>query len=197
MRQSAFVFKATCSSAPFLKGCRLLTFVSLLMLNAESGPAQQPQPSEYQLKAAFLYHFAQFTEWPAPAYSREDSPFVIGVLGEDPFGPALQQTLLGKTLAKHPVTYKLVRSVAEATNSCHMLFVSSSEKKHLPQIITELNSSSVLTVGESDEFIASGGMINFVMQGNKIRFQINNAAAKAAGLQIRSKLLSLALPPPG
>ncbi len=178
--------------------CRaVLRLATVLLLSLESGFAQDSQPSEYQLKAAFLYHFAQFTEWPASAFAREDAPLVIGILGENPFGAALEQTLRGKTLMKHPVSARVLSSVADATNGCHILFVSSSEKKRLPEIISALGKASILTVGESDRFTETGGMINFVRQGNKIRFQINDGAARTAGLQIRSKLLSLAVPSSG
>ncbi len=178
--------------------CRaLLRLAPVLLLSVESGFAQESQPSEYQLKAAFLYHFAQFTEWPAAAFAREDSPLVIGILGENPFGAALEQTLRGKTLLKHPVSSRILSSATEATNGCHILFVSSSEKKRLPEIIAALGKASILTVGEADRFTETGGMINFVRQGNKIRFQINDGAARAVGLQIRSKLLSLAVPSSG
>ena len=159
--------------------------------------AQEFQASEYQLKAAFLYHFAQFTEWPDKAFEKPSSPLVIGVLGDNPFGQLLEQTLRGKTLLQRPVVYRTIRSLDEATNNCHILFISSSEKKRLTEICMALQNRTVLTVSEVEGFLEAGGMIDFVRQGNKIRFQINDSAAKAAGLRIRAKLLSLAVPSPG
>lgn len=157
--------------------------------------AQNAQPSEYQIKAAFLYNFAKFVEWPAQAFARPTSPIIIGVLGENVFGGDLEKTIHGKAINSHPLQFKKIDSVAEATN-CQILFISPSEKNHLPDILEGLRSASVLTVSETDNFTAEGGMINFITEkvGNSrtIHFQINNEAAKKAGLTISSKLLSLA-----
>jgi hypothetical protein len=169
--------------------------VLALRLAVGDGHAQEAQPSEYQIKAAFLYHFAQFVDWPPAAFAQATSPMVIGILGESPFGGDLEQAVRGKSLNNHSLTIKEVRSLADATNTCHILFISSSEKKRLPEIFAGLRGSSVLTVGETDRFTETGGMINFVQQGKKIRFQINEEAAKSAGLKISSKLLSLASRP--
>ena len=119
---------------------------------------------------------------------------VIGVLGENPFHDDLARTIQNKTVDDHPLVVKEFSSLTEATN-CHILFISSSEKPRLQKIITSLKGTSVLTVGEMDKFTENGGMINFVLQGTKIRFQINNDAATGAGLKISSKLLALALHP--
>lgn len=177
---------------------RLRTIPSLtaaLLLAAAEGTPQEAQPSEYQLKAAFIYNFAQFVEWPPAAFAEATSPLVIGVLGESPFGGALEQTVRGKALQAHPLIIKAFRSPAEATNNCHVLFISASEKRRLGEIVAGLRGTSVLTVGETEGFIEAGGMINFIQHGKKIRFQINNQAAKSAGLKVSSKLLSLASQP--
>lgn len=165
-----------------------------LLLGAEDVRAPEAQPTEYQLKAAFLFHFAKFVEWPADAFKETSSPLVIGVLGDSPFGDDLEKTVRGKKLNDHPLAVQAFRSAGEVTN-CHILFISTSERPRMPEIFQGLGRSSVLTVGETERFTESGGMINFVMEGNKIRFQINNVAAKQAGLKISSKLLSLALRP--
>jgi hypothetical protein len=160
------------------------------------GPAQQPQPSEYQLKAAFLFNFARFVEWPKTALATPTTPLVIGILGENPFHEDLERTIGNKTVDSHPVVIQEFRSVTEATN-CHVLFISTVEKKKLPEILQGLKGKNVLTVGEMEDFIESGGMINFRMEGTKIRFQINKEAAGAAGLKISSKLMALATRPGG
>ena len=170
-----------------------LLFGLLALLTAASiGYGQVTQPSEYQLKGAFLYHFAQLVTWPADAFADAGSPMVIAVLGENPFGKQLEESMQGKNINGHPLMVKEVQSLAEVTNGCHVLFVSNSEKKRLTEILAAVNGKSVLTVGETDQFIETGGIINFTMEGTKIRFQINGTAAKAAGLKISSKLLSLA-----
>jgi hypothetical protein len=162
-----------------------------LLLAAAHGRGQTASPSEYQLKAAFLLNFAKFVEWPPAAFAEATSPMVLGILGENPFGDALEQTIRDKAINNRPLVVKEFRSAAEATN-CHILFISASEKARLPGILAALRTASVLTVGETDRFTETGGMINFVRQGNKFRFQINEVPAKSAGLKISSKLLSLA-----
>jgi hypothetical protein len=156
-----------------------------------SGLAQEAAPTEYQIKAAFLYNFAKFVEWPPSAFADAQSPIVIGVLGKNVFDSNLEKIIHGKTVNNRPFLFKEFHTAIEATK-CHILFISASEKEKLPKILASLQGTSVLTVSETDQFIASGGMINFVIEDQKIHFQINDAAAKKAGLKISSKLLSLA-----
>lgn len=154
--------------------------------------AQNSQPTEYQIKAAFIYNFARFVDWPTQAFADASSPFIIGVLGKNNFGSSLAQTIHGKSVHGHPLEFKLVPSLAQATN-CQVLFISTSEKSRVSKIISTLGRASILTVGESDDFIARGGMIDLKIVDDKVRFEINNSAAKGAGLAISSKLLTLAL----
>lgn len=154
--------------------------------------AQDTTPSEYQIKAAFLFNFAKFVAWPPEAFAATNAPLVIGVLGENVFGDNLERTISNKTINNRPLLCKEFRSVADVTN-CQILFISASEKGKFTKILDALRGTSVLTVSESDQFIEAGGMINFVIESNKIRFQINDDAAKKSGLSISSKLLSLAI----
>jgi len=175
--------------------CATFIFALILALPPAAGSARaaDTQPTEYQLKAAYIYHFAQFIDWPASAFPAGDSPLIIGVLGDNPFGADLEHTIQGKVLNNHPLTFQKFASIAEVTNNCHILFISSSEKKRLPEIFTTLKGTSILTVGEeSDHFNENGGMISFVLDGTKIRFQINQTTVEKAGLKISFKLLSLA-----
>ncbi len=174
-----------------LRDTRILGLGLAWLLMASGGSAQDSQPSEYQLKAAFLFNFAKFVEWPPAAFAEPTAPLIIGILGENPFGDVLEETVRGKSLNNHPLAVRTFRSVAESTN-CHVLFISSSEKKRLPEILKGIEGSAVLTVSEIDRFTETGGMINFVSEGNKIRLKINDGAAKTAGLKIGSKLLGLA-----
>lgn len=174
---------------------RIITILFLsfaLLLAVAPGRAQTPQPSEYQLKAAFLFNFAKYIDWPAASFADEKAPFLIGILGDNPFGTALEQTVAGKKINEHPITIQPLRATTEGTN-CHIVFISSSEKKRMPEIIQGLRGNAVLTVSETEKFIEAGGIINFVQEANKIRFQINDEAAKAARLKISSKLLNLAV----
>ena len=118
---------------------------------------------------------------------------VIGILGENPFKDTLEKTVRNKTVEDHPLVVKQFGSAAEASKS-HILFISTSERGQLADLIKALEGSNVLTVGEMEQFNEKGGMINFVMEGTKMRFRINNQAATRAGLKISSKLLNLALP---
>jgi len=155
--------------------------------------AQNSTPTEYQIKAAFIYNFARFTDWPGRAFADANSPMVIGVLGQNVFGDDLALTINGKVIKGHPLQFKQFGSLDEATG-CQVLFISASEKSHFSKIIGRLQDASILTVSEkTDDFISDGGMINLIIMSNKVRFQINNDAAKKAGLTISSKLLSLAV----
>ena len=165
--------------------------VAVILPISRGSIAQESQPSEYQIKAAFIFNFAKFVEWPSTALPKANSPMIIGVLGDNPFRDNLEKTIKNRSVEDHPLVIKRFASAAEATNS-HILFISSSEKGQLVEVIKTLEGSTVLTVGEMDEFNEKGGMINFVMEGTKIRFRINNEAATRAGLKISSKLLSLA-----
>jgi hypothetical protein len=179
-----------------MKHCRSVIILALLPLwlplLGSIERAQETQPTEYQLKAAFLFNFAMFVEWPQRAFAERTSPFVIGVLGENPFRDDLPKTLQSKKIDDHPLVVREIRMPAEATN-CHMLFISASEKKRLPEILQSVKGTSVLTVSEMERFTEEGGMINFVLQGTKVRFQINKETASAAGLRISSKLMNLAV----
>jgi uncharacterized protein DUF4154 len=172
-----------------------LSFIWLPLIGSP-GHSQESRPTEYQIKAAFLFNFAKFVEWPPSAFVGATSPLIIGVLGQNPFHDDLERTVRNKTVDDHPLVIKEFHSPAEATN-CHILFISTSEKKRLHEIMEALKGTTVLTVGETDRFTEDGGMIDFVQQGTKIRFEINNDAAKKAKLKISSKLLNLAWRPEG
>jgi len=166
-----------------------------LLLAAHCGRAQVPQLSEYQIKAAFLYNFGRFVDWPPETFADGKSPFIFGLLGDNPFGNTLNEAFSGKTLNGHPVVVQLFHNLPDAMH-CQILFISNSEKRRLADIIQSLHAASVLTVGENDHFTDAGGMINFITIDNKVRFQINDRAAKAARLKISSKLLGLAVSSP-
>jgi hypothetical protein len=158
--------------------------------------AQETAPSEYQVKAAFLYKFTRFVEWPIEAFPSPSAPFVLGVIGDNPFGPELDRAVKGKDVNGHPFVVKEIKNVTDA-KMCQMLFISSSERRRLPQILSALGTLPVLTVSETDRFLASGGIINLFMDENKVHFEISDATAKRAGLRISSKLLYLARPRSG
>jgi len=147
------------------------------------------EATEYQIKAAMLANFALFVEWPQAAFSTPDSPFVACVLGVDPFGPFLKHEL-GERVGSHPVEIRYLEK-AEAAPECHIVFISRSEEQRLKKVLTSLHNKSALIVSDCsdiDEFCRDGGMIGFVMEGHKVRFDLNADAAAKAGLIIDSKL---------
>ncbi|MBI3667943.1 MAG: YfiR family protein [Acidobacteria bacterium] len=151
----------------------------------------QPAALEYQVKAAFLFNFAKFVEWPAEKLGDGSNPIIVGILGKDPFGSSIDETFRGKTVNGRDV---IVRRISQASDAgrCHILFVASSEKGRLEEILLSVASSSVLTVSEIKQFVERGGMISFTTDENKVRLEINVGAAERAGVKISSKLLKLA-----
>jgi YfiR/HmsC-like len=161
---------------------------ALCLAHGSGVAAQSPAAPEYRLKAVFLFNFAQFVEWPASAFPEPDSPLVIGVLGEDPFGAYLDETVRGETVNDRPLTVRRYRQVEEI-GGCHILFVSRSEQGRLGEILDSLKGRSVLTVSDANGFASRGGMIGFVTEENRIRLRVNLEVARAANLTISSKLL--------
>ncbi|HJQ22981.1 MAG TPA: YfiR family protein [Blastocatellia bacterium] len=166
--------------------------VSALLAALIIGPSAPAQTAnEYQVKAAFLFNFVKFIEWPAEAFSDDGAPLVIGVIGQDPFGGHLDQAISGKSVNGRQLLVRRFKW-GEDVRACHVLFISASERKHLAQIIASLRGAAVLTVGDMDQFTQQGGGINFVTEASKLRFEINASVAEQARLKISSKLLALA-----
>ncbi|HEX8757938.1 MAG TPA: YfiR family protein [Steroidobacteraceae bacterium] len=151
------------------------------------------EPTAQQVEAVFLFYFSQFVDWPASAFADERSPIVIGVLGDDPFGGALDQAVAGERVNGRPVVVRRLRSIAAAAD-CHILYISSSEAPQLQQILSALKGHNVLTVSDLERFAQSGGMIRFVLIDQHVRLIVNARAARAAGLKLSSKLLRAAAP---
>ncbi len=158
----------------------------------------QPQAvQEYELKAVYLYNFLQFVQWPQPKRMiSKDGAMVIGVVGESPFGDALEELQADvRKSGMKPVKIIQYGSYQENMDlgSCHLLFMSASEKSNFRKIIAGLRDAPVLTVAESENFLSSGGMVSLVQGGGKVRWMINRTAADRAGLRFSSQLLSIAL----
>lgn len=155
-----------------------------------AGTARGEPSREYQVKAAFLYNFVQFVEWPQEAFARPDEPLTIAVLGEDPFGGALEEVVRGQRLRGRPLVVRRARSTADL-EGCQVVFVSRSETPRLPEVIGALQDRPVLSVSEIPGFAQRGGIINFYRQGSRVRFEINPAAARSDHLRLSSELLSV------
>jgi hypothetical protein len=143
------------------------------------------------LKAAFLLHFTQLVDWPDAAFGGEASPLVICTLGDDVFRGDLDAIVRGKAAGSRPLNV-LHLTAAQPVQGCHVLFVAAGERTRVSLLVARLNEAPVLLVGETDDFIEKGGSIGFVVEANKVRFNINLIAARRAGLKVSSRLLLLA-----
>jgi len=189
----------------------VILFLALSVTSVAANAGEDSTSSqEYQIKAAFLYNFLKFVDWPQGKTFDTNEPVVIGIIGSAPLENAFKpiegkaEDVHGKTVVvKYFKSFEeLMKSgenskdnlqkELEALRKCHLLFICSSEQKNLSQILDAVKDSYVLTVGESPEFIGLGGIINFVLEDEKMRFEINVAAADKAQLKIRSQLLRLA-----
>jgi hypothetical protein len=146
---------------------------------------------EYLVKAAFVFNFAQFVEWPAAAFADSTSPVVIGIVGDDPFQGALEKTVAGKTVGGRPLSIRHLKA-GDDLRSCHVLFVAPSENGRTAEILRRVEGVSVLTIGETDQFPWSGGVIRFFLEDNRVHFEINQDAAESSKLKVSSKLMKLA-----
>lgn len=153
--------------------------------------AQTPVTREYQVKAAFLFNFTQFIEWPSSSFVSSSSPLVIGVVGKNPFGTYLDETVAGEQVNGHPLQVQYFKTVEDIKTS-HILFINITDAEKVQQVIAGARNKSVLTVSDGTGFMKQGGMIRFFTRKNKIQFQVNTTLAKAANLTISSKLLRLA-----
>jgi hypothetical protein len=166
-----------------------MAIVLALAPSVASDPAEAERPSEYEVKAAFLYNFAKFVKWP------EDEPlgptFVIAVLGKDPFGEILDRTLAGKTVLDKKVEIRRIEAV-EGAAGVQILFIGTSERGRLGEILNALGDTRVLTVGEMEGFTERGGMIAFRLKEDIVRFEINLNQVKHAHLKMSSQLIRLA-----
>ena len=145
----------------------------------------------HQVQAAFLFNFAKFVTWPDDAFQRSENSLIIGVLGEDPFGAVLEETIRDKTVMGKKLAVKRFVRIQDAVNS-HILFLSSSEESHLPHILKVLEKNTVLTVSDMEQFGERGGMVAFTVEDQKVRFNVNVDAVERAGLKMGSQLLKLA-----
>ncbi len=163
---------------------------------------------EYQVKAAFLYNFMNFVDWPEEKSSDSNEPIIVGIIGSDPFGGAFEPVKNKKVKGKNVVIRRFeglkeqkesdekdqeeLNQEVEAIRECHVLFICRSEEKKLKKTINLVKENNVLTVSDIEGFLEAGGIINFVMEDQKVRFEINVTAAKRAKVKIRSQLLRLA-----
>lgn len=180
-------------SARLLRGLRIVPLVFCLVpiLVPQNASGQEDSVDEYKLKAALLYHLTRFVEWPESAYLDRHSPILLCILGEDSFANSLTSAIANETDNGRIVLIRHLQSDA-GIPGCHILYIASSERKIATHIVSTLNRSCILTVGEMSQFAAHGGIIQFSLEDQHVRFEINLDAATRSGLKISSKLLALA-----
>lgn len=180
------------SISPQWKGTALRIGLAVILAAVLRSPTARGQTvDEYQLKAAFLSNFAKFVEWPPETFSSPRDPIAICILGEDPFGDELRKAVNGKAIEDRKLVVRQVSGVRQASG-CQILFVGSTERKRLRAVLAEIKGDGILTVGDTGNFAAEGGVINLKLEAGKIHLQVNVDAANRQRLRISSKLLSLA-----
>jgi uncharacterized protein DUF4154 len=168
--------------------CLLAGVLSL----TSSVAAQEPRPTEYHVKAAYLTNLGRFVEqWSSRPKPSSEEPFDLCVLGQDPFGPLLDAAVRGEAINGAPLEAKRIGRPSEASG-CRILFIGSSEDNQLSAILAALGTTPVLTVSDMPDFVKRGGMIQFILDDNHVRFEINIASCRRAGLTLSSELLKLA-----
>jgi hypothetical protein len=173
---------------------RLVATLLAALVSSAGAPvvlAQQNASSEYQVKAAFLFHFAQFVEWPPDTFRDADSPLTYCTMGEDPLSGALDQSLSGKTIGARSLRVQQLKP-SQPAQTCQVLFIGALETRKISEIMASVSGRPILTVGDTEHFAADGGVIGLVIEANKIRFEINLEAAEKANLKISARLLALA-----
>jgi hypothetical protein len=146
---------------------------------------------EYAIKAAFLFNFSQFVEWPESAFADAEAPFVMGILGPNPFGAALDAIVEGQHVGGRPIEVRYLTDL-RGLPDCHLLFVTRAAAALTPEVAALAVQYNILTVGDVPTFARRGGMVGFVMDRNRVRFEVNLGEIRRAGLNMSSRLLRLA-----
>jgi len=172
--------------------CSVVLVISLLT-TSKTNAAGLPVAEEYQVKAVFLFNFSSFITWPSTAFTSPNAPFLICILGQDPFQTELDLTVEGEKTANRPVLVRRMNTLNE-TDHCQILFVSQSQSSQLNNILTYLKYQRrpILTVSDIEGFVKQGGLIEFFKHGKKVRFMIDHEAAKKMNLSVSGNLLSIA-----
>lgn len=167
--------------------CTLLFSISALSISF----AQNKLTPAYQVKAVFLYNFTRFVDWPSTTFTSPQDTFTIGILGKDPFGSYIDETVTGEKLGTHPIKIERYENLKDLIN-CQILYINIPDQEYVKSILAATSKLSILTVSDEPDFNRWGGMVRFFTESNKIRLEINTNVSKAAQLEISSKLLSVA-----
>ncbi len=191
-RMNTSKLKCRFLTKPFRHFALLMVVVAMTLGGAIQGYATDRAFDEYQVKAVFLYRLTLFVNWPENALSTPDQPFVIGILGDDPFGKHIDRVVKNERFKNRPIHIRRYRSIEEVKKAeSHVLFINQAMKQKWSQLKQSINGYPMLTVSDMDEFCQLGGMINIRTQINKIKIEINPDETRIAGLKISSKLLKV------
>jgi hypothetical protein len=194
----------TAAARMSLAGCRqlsVLVVLAMLVLNPQAAPCQDedrtpvseyPPAPEYEVKAGMLLNFTRYVDWPNETFAGPESPVVIGILGDDPFGDIIDETVEGRTSDGRPVKISRFRSTNDVKD-CHLLFISYAERRRQKSYLSKLAGQPVLTVGESDGFLEAGGGINLLLVRDRIKFEVNRRDTLSVGIRVSSRILALAV----
>jgi hypothetical protein len=166
------------------------TLVAAIAILGASPSQADPLPTENEVKAAYLFNFARFVEWPATAFEHPHSPFVIGVIGDETMADVLRTTVAGRAVRDRPVVIEELVTAADAR--VHILFVGAGQTFALPRVLRQVEDRPILTVGDIEGFAEGGGMVRFALEQNRVRFDVNRHEIERAGLDISSHVLRLA-----
>ena len=172
-------------------GSQILVIICLLLSGWMVSAGGAKSVGEYQVKAVFLYNFTKFVNWPTNADTSTNTPFVIGIVGEDPFGTTLDDAVRGEQMQNRPIVIRRFRS-DEAIGNCQVLFIARSEKDRLGEVLEQMKGRATLIVADTVRAAEHGCMINLLLAQGSVKMEINQSLVEAAGLQVSSKLLSLA-----
>lgn len=168
----------------------ILVLAALLCMAANAGSGSRPAAGEYEVKAAFLYNIMKFVEWPADSPASQTAVLNLCILGDDPFGPIIDG-LAGRAVKNKAIVVRRIHTIAQLRD-CQVLFISSSERAHLKNVLEAAKTGHILTVADTADFVGRGVVVNFSLRDRKVRFAINARAAERSGLKISSQLLKLA-----
>jgi hypothetical protein len=192
----AFLKTGFCNRRAFSYACCaiLLSILSAaipMFLVAGNATPAESAITEYEVKAAYVYYFAKFIDWPASTFSDKNAPLIIGIIGDNEFGSLLSNIVKSKTAQEHPIVVRTLKWPVDL-HSCQMVYISASEQKRYKQIVESLQAYPILTITETEEGLLGKGILNLFMEGSKVQFEVDLAGAEKAQLRISSKLLRLA-----
>ena len=178
-----------------MKAAAIMTLLSICVIVASPAVSARQAPGpvspEYMIKAAYLLNFARLVEWPRDAFATADSPVTIGIVGTDPFGEALEQTVEGKRISNRRIAVQRLQWNQDPRR-CHIVFISSTDSARIVELTTRLAGLPVLIVGEARQLAERGATINFTIEDDRVRFEVNVEAARRARLTVSSQILRVA-----